>query len=131
MAIPQFSFAKVRITVAEVPNSEIGQILLNRLEAALGPMHSLQPVAGGGAQGAEVWHAVLSSGEHVAVKRHAHDGAGEVEFGVLHMLYRLGTPVPRPLQWLPQQRELITEWVGQRTLAAAIHEAQQGPYAAH
>ena len=113
--------------MAEVTDSQIGGMFLNRLEAALGPMHSLQPVAGGGAQGAAVWHAVLSSGEHAAVKRHAHDGAGEVEFGVLQMLYQLGTPVPRPLQWIPQQRVLITEWVGQRTLAAAIQEAQQGP----
>ena len=113
--------------MAQINNSEIGQILLNRLEAALGPMHSLQPVAGGGAQGADVWRAILASGEHFAVKRHAHDGAGEVEFGVLHMLYQLGTPVPRPLQWLPQQRVLITEWVGQRTLAAAIQEAHQCP----
>ena len=86
MAIPQYSFAKVRITVAEVPNGEIGRMFLNRLEAAMGPVHTLHPVDGGGAQGAAVWHAVLSSGEHVAVKRHAHAGAGEVEFGVLQML---------------------------------------------
>ena len=109
--------------MAEVPNSETGRLLLNRLETAMGPVHTLHPVDGGGAQGAAVWHAVLSSGEHVAVKRHAHAGAGEVEFGVLQMLYQLGTPVPRPLQWIPQQHVLITEWVGQRTLAAAIHEA--------
>ena len=113
--------------MAEVPNIETGRTFLNRLEAAMGPVHTLHPVDGGGAQGAEVWHAVLSSGEHVAVKRHAHAGAGEVEFGVLHMLYQLGTPVPRPLQWVPQQRVLITEWVGQRTLAEAIHEAHQDP----
>lgn len=93
------------------------------MNRTLGPLDSLRPVLGGGAQGAEVWHAMLASGEQCAVKRHEHAGAGEVEFGVLQMLFNLGAPVVRPLQWDPQVRILVTEWAGNRTLATAMHEA--------
>ena len=102
--------------------SEVIRTLRDHLASAVGPVRSLQPVAGGGAQGADVWHAVLASGEKVAVKRHAHDGAGEVEFGVLQMLHRLGAPVAQPLQWDPQRRLLVTEWLESRTLADALHD---------
>ena len=97
----------------------------SHLKRTLGPLHTLRPVLGGGAQGAEVWHATLASGEQCAVKRHEHVGAGEVEFGVLKMLYNLGAPVVRPLQWYPQMRILVTEWTGMRTLATAMHEAPE------
>lgn len=82
----------------------------------------LRPVDGGGAQGAKVWHAVLVTGEQIAVKQHSHAGAGEVEFGVLHMLHGLGAPVVRPLQWDAESQVLTTEWVGRHTLAATMHE---------
>ncbi len=105
--------------------SEVARTLGDHLASALGPVRSLRPVAGGGAQGADVWHAVLASGEQVAVKRHRHDDAGEVEFGVLQMLYRLGAPVAQPLQWDPQRRLLVTEWLESRTLADALQGAGQ------
>ncbi len=103
--------------------SEVGRTLGDHLDSAMGPVRSLRPVAGGGAQGADVWHAVLASGEQVAVKRHRHDGAGEIEFGILQMLHRLGAPIARPLQWDPQQRLVVTEWLGSLTLADAMHGA--------
>lgn len=103
------------------------QALREHLTSAVGPVRSLRPVAGGGAQGAEVWHVVLATGEQAAVKRHAHAAAGEVEFGVLRMLYRLGAPVPKPLHWDPRQRILITAWAGTRTLAEEIQAAQPLP----
>ena len=77
-------------------------------------------VPGGGAQSAAVWHAIFATGKQIAVKKHAHAGAGEVEFGVLQMLHTLGAPVVRPLQWDTQLGVLTSEWVEQRTLAAAI-----------
>ena len=107
--------------------SETSRALRDRLGCAVGAVRSLQPVTGGGAQGADVWRAVLASGAQVAVKRHLHAGAGAVEFGVLRMLHRLGAPVAPPLHWDPQQRLLITQWVGTRTLTAAIQGAAARP----
>ncbi len=100
------------------------QALREHIAAAVGPVRSLRPVGGGGAQGAAVWHVVLATGAQAAVKRHAHAGAGEVEFGVLRMLHRLGAPVPKPLHWDSRQRILITAWAGMRTLAEEIQRAQ-------
>ncbi len=117
----------MRRTVNDSKNKEETQALRQYVAATLGPVRSLRPVAGGGAQGAAVWRAVLASGEQAAVKRHAHAGAGEVEFGVLRMLYRLGAPVPEPLHWDPCQRTLVTAWVGKRTLAAEIQAAPPSP----
>ncbi len=111
--------------MSEAPEYEKSHALRSKLEAQIGPLHSLRPVTGGGAQGAKVWLGVLASGKQVAVKQHKYAGAGEIEFGVLEMLYRLGAPVARPLHWQPELRVLITEWIGSRTLAAAIHEADQ------
>lgn len=101
------------------------QLHLAQIEPPIGPVRLLRPVTGGGAQGARVWQGVLASGTHVAIKQHAHPGAGDVEYGVLEMLYRLGAPVARPLLWQPEARTLITEWTGSRTLAAAIQETGQ------
>lgn len=106
------------------PNSQVGRALQEHLESVLGPLRALHPVPGGGAQGAEVWHAVMASGRHVAAKRHRHAGAGEVEFGVLQMLFNLGAPVARPLDWDAQVRVLTTQWMEVPTLAAAMHTAQ-------
>ncbi len=103
-----------------MPESDFVQALRQYLESSLGPLQSLHPVQGEGAQGAAVWHALFASGRQIAVKRHVHAGAGEVEFGVLSMLCNLGAPVVRPLQWDPHLGILTSEWVGQRTLAAAI-----------
>lgn len=111
--------------VANTPEIYGGQAQLAQLEALVGPVRLLRPVDGGGGQGASVWHAVLASGEQIAVKRHAHAGAGEVEFGVLHMLYGLGAPVARPLQWHAEVQVLTTEWVGRQSLAAAIHSTPE------
>ena len=111
--------------VANTPVSNVGPAQLAQLEALVGPVRLLRPVDGGGGQGALVWQAVLSSGEQIAIKHHKHAGAGEVEFGVLHMLYGLGAPVVRPLQWNAEEQVLTTEWVGRCTLAAAIHEAAE------
>ena len=99
---------------------DFARTLQHYLESSLGPLQSLCPVLGGGAQGAAVWHAIFASGKQIAVKKHVHAGAGEIEFGVLKMLYNLGAPVARPLQWDPYLGILTSEWVGQRTLAAAI-----------
>lgn len=103
-----------------MPASDFAQALQHYLESSLGPLQSLCPVPGGGAQGAAVWHAILASGKQIAVKKHAHAGAGEVEFGVLQMLHTLGAPAVRPLRWDPHLGVLTSEWVGQRTLAAAV-----------
>lgn len=113
--------------------SQSDQTLWTHLEATLGPLHSLHPVLGGGAQGAAVWHAVAASGEQIAVKRHVHAGAGEVEFGVLTMLYTLGAPVVRPHHWNANLGILTSEWIGQHTLDEAISEVnapqpQVNPY---
>jgi hypothetical protein len=91
----------------------------------MGEALTLRTVAGGGGQGATVWHAVLANGAETAVKQHLHADAGEVEYGVLQMLHRLGAPVVQPLHWLPQERVLITTWVGADTLAATVTEVQQ------
>jgi len=111
--------------VASTSESNSGLAQFAQLEALAGPVRLLRPVDGGGGQGAKVWHAVLDSGEQIAVKRHTHAGAGEVEFGVLHMLHGLGAPVVRPLQWDAALQVLTTEWVGRCTLAAAIHETAE------
>lgn len=105
-----------------MPANDFARALQQYLESSLGPLRSLRPVPGGGAQGAAVWHAVFASGQQIAVKKPAHTGAGEIEFGVLKMLYDLGAPVARPLQWDTHVGVLTSEWVGQRTLAAAIPE---------
>ena len=107
--------------VASTPEYNDSQAQLAQLEGLAGPVRLLRPVDGGGGQGATVWHAVLVSGEQIAVKRHIHAGAGEIEFGVLHLLSGLGAPVVRPLQWNAELQVLTTEWVGRHTLAAAIH----------
>ncbi len=106
-----------------MPASDFARALQQYLESSLGPLQSLRPVPGGGAQDAAVWHAIFASGKQIAVKKHVHAGAGEVEFGVLKMLHTLGAPVARPLQWDPHLGVLTSEWVGQRTLAAAISAA--------
>lgn len=106
--------------MAQMPASDFARALQQYLESSLGQLHSLRPVPGGGAQGAAVWQAIFASGTQIAVKKHVHAGAGEVEFGVLEMLYNLGAPVARPLQWDPYLGVLTSEWIGQRTLAAAI-----------
>lgn len=105
--------------------SELGCRIRRHLASKIGAAQVLRPVAGGGGQGADVWHAKLASNVQVAVKRHAHAGAGEVEFGVLQMLHRLGAPVARPLRWDPQSQILITGWVGSRTLATAMSYPQE------
>lgn len=106
------------------PHGNVDADILSYVEATFGPVESLQPVTGGGAQGAAVWHGLLASGEQIALKRHAHRGAVQIEFGVLQMLSKLGAPVPQPVGFEPRLRVLATEWQGQGTLAAAVNESQ-------
>ena len=106
--------------------SEVGRTLRDHLAATIGP--GALAAAGGGREapkermfGTRSWllaNRWLSSITRMTVP-------AKSNLASCRCFNRLGAPVAQPLQWDPQRRLLVTEWLGSRTLADALQGAGQ------